>query len=582
MNASDQDEIIFCNNPSDRLAHLFTNQMTNATKDPINIDSNSSTSSSTSDNPTKSNVVLFVSHLEPTQNIKSWIDAGVQVERIKKNRDGFLDLDDLEKRLNKYSDTNSKLIGLFSGVSRLTGILSDDVATTILLHQYNAISLWDCSASASCAQLNMQPTLPGATKDALFFSCNKMIGGLQSPSVLIIRKSFIENFSSIKHETVDTASIVRCGLVMQLKEAVGNNILTRNEKICKQILSHIRTIPEIILLGPSSTTAKRIPTICFLVKHPRGAFLHHRFVVAVLNDVFGIQSSADSILDSILGMNDALISDYEALLNDESIKVGDIRPGYVRITFPFFMNENEVNYILESLKMVATEAWKLLPQYEVDEKTGEWRHHSNSLAKERKWLNSIRYLDGKMLFSDRRISAPGGFPQNFADCLQTARNLFNRARKVAQKSTVGENLYLKLSRDKTEELRWYMLPGEAHELLLGHSQNVKHSVPFDPTKLHEPPSLISTMFYHRTNSLSALDVKRYQKSYSLPGTPQPTKLSISPPKCQSPQTTKREMPSSPSPVVRFSLGGKVTCASLSPSPQINSIIANDSIRSRNR
>jgi len=34
--------------------------------------------------------------------------------------------------------------------------------------------------------------------------------------------------------------------------------------------------------------------------------------------------------------------------------------------------------------------------------------------------------------------------------------------------------------EKTEKLRWFMLPSEAQDLLLGHSQNVKHSVPFDP------------------------------------------------------------------------------------------------------
>lgn len=349
------------------------------------------------------------------------------------------------------------------------------------------------------------------------------------------------------------------------------------------MLSHLRTIPEIALLGPTSTTAKRIPTMCFLVKHPRGAFLHHRFVVAVLNDVFGIQSSAENLIDSTLGISNQLVVEYEKFFNNDTANVEHLLPGFIRITFPFFMNDAEVGYILEALKMVATEAWKLLPQYEVDEKTGEWRHHSNSLAKERKWLQSIRYNDGRMLFSDRRISSPGGFPTNFSDCLQTARNLFNRARKMAQKSTVGENLYLKLD-DASEKLRWYMLPGEAHELLLGHSQNVKHSVPFDPNRMHEPPSFIN-MLQHRTNSLSALDVRRYQKSQSLPGTPQPTKLSISPPKCGSPLLMKHplETSSPTSSIVRFSLGGEVTCAtSFGQSPTISNLIAGDSMRSRNR
>lgn len=576
MNASlEQDEIIFCNNPIDRLAHLFTSQWQNG------VGNDTSSSMSSSQIQEKPNVVLFVSHLEPVNNLRSWIDCGAQIERIKKNRDGFLDLVDLEKRLNKYSETKARLIGLFSGVSRLTGILSDDVATTILLHQFNAISLWDCSGTVSSAPVNVNPALPGASKDALFFSCNKMIGGLQSPSVLIIKKTLIENFTSIQTEMVDTVSIVRCGLVMQLKEALGVHIMTRYEKICKQMLLHVRTIPEIVLLGPTSTTAKRIPTMSFLVKHPRGAFLHHRFVVAVLNDVFGIQASADSLLDSTLGISKSLIVEFEKLFNDESISIENLRPGFIRITFPFFMNDAESGYILEALKMVATEAWKLLPQYEVDEKTGEWRHHSNSLGKERKWLQSIRYTDGKMLFNDRRISSPGGFPTSFADCLQTARNLFNRARKMAQKS-VDEHLYLKFSRNDAEKLRWYMLPGEAHELLLGHCQNVKHSVPFDPHRISEPNSLIN-MFHHRTHSLSALDVRRYQKTHSLPCTPQSSKLSISPPKSYSPSPMKQGNQSPPSPIVRFSLGGEVTCATnFGQTPQIANLIAGDSVRSRTR
>ena len=147
VNATTEDDIIFCNNPSERLAHLFTNQNSNTNNNIISDCNITSTSSSSTlnhqisvngDNEQKfnnNNIILFVSNLEPMGNIKSWIDAGAQIERIAKNREGFLDLVDLEKRLTKYAETNCKLIGLFSGVSRLTGILSDDVATTILLHQ---------------------------------------------------------------------------------------------------------------------------------------------------------------------------------------------------------------------------------------------------------------------------------------------------------------------------------------------------------------------------------------------------------------------------------------------------------------
>lgn len=201
-----------------------------------------------------------------------------------------------------------------------------------------------------------------------------------------------------------------------------------------------------------------------------------------MNDVFGIQASAQSTIVEAMSISKKMAVDFDRLLSDDRSDLESLHPGYTQITLPFYMADSEVGFILEALKMVATEAWKLLPQYDVDNKTGEWKHQSNSLVKERKWLGAIRYTDGRMLFNDRRISGPGVFPQNHADCLQTARNLFNRARKLAQRTSTSESIILRLQDDAAEALRWYILPGEAHELLLGHSQNVKHVVPFDPNK----------------------------------------------------------------------------------------------------
>ncbi|XP_065074268.1 uncharacterized protein LOC135698290 isoform X2 [Ochlerotatus camptorhynchus] len=558
-----EDEVVFCDNPAERLCFLLSNATTSTTGPSCN-------------QPTTSlPPVLFVSTSEPVRNLKLWIDAGWHVERIIKNHEGFLDLVDLEKRLMQYSESKRMMVGLFSGASRLTGILADDVATTILLHQYDALSIWDHSIVASCAPIVTNPILPGAKKDAIFFHCSRMVGGVQAPGVLVIKKKLVENSVAFLHQTVGVVEAVRAGLVLQLKESLGvQAIMNRMEKICKQILAHVRTIPEITLLGPPCTTAKRLTTLCFMVRHPRGAFLHHRFVVAVLNDVFGIQATADNMISDSLGINPQLAVEYDKVLNEESLKAASIHPGYIRITFPYFMAEAEVGFILEALKMVATEAWKLLPQYDVEDRTGEWRHHSNSLAKERKWLGAIRYIDGKMLFSDRRISGPGIFPQSYSDCLQTARNLFNRARKMAQKSASDE-IVLKLPNVSVEKLRWYMLPGEAHELLLGHSHSVKNTVPFDPTRIPENPSLL---MIHRHHSLSALDIKRF-KSRSLPASPLQVTIrrqhSSSPHQSHSPTPT----PTSSPPIVRFSLGGEVS--SYSPPQQVTNLIAHDTSISRN-
>ncbi|XP_053671126.1 uncharacterized protein LOC128721399 [Anopheles nili] len=591
VGANAEDEIVFCDNPAERLCYLLSNpnvcdisqpQFHNNSQSaisnmsiggvhllsslpfgPNNRHNSLSNSSTLSDSVVDISQhhqslssavppILFVSTSEPVSNLRSWIDAGWQIERIVKNHEGFLDLVDLEKRLQHYAESRRKMVGLFSGASRLTGILADDVATTILLHQYDALSIWDHSMAASCAPISTNPVLPGAQKDAIFFHCNRLVGGVQAPGVLVIKRRLIEHSTSFLTDSVGVVSAVRAGLVLQLKESLGSQaIMGRMEKTCKQMLAHVRTIPEIALLGPPCTTAKRLTTLCFMVRHPRGSFLHHRFVVAVLNDVFGIQATADNMISDSLGINPQLMVEYEKLLNDETLKAGCLHPGYTRITFPFFMPESEVAFILEALKMVATEAWKLLPQYEVDEGSGEWRHHSNSLAKERKWLGAIRYIDGKMLFSDRRISGPGSFPQNYSDCLQTARNLFNRARKMAQRATT-EEIVLKLSNAAMEKLRWYMLSGEAHELLLGHSHNVKNTVPFDPTRIPENTSL---MLIHRHHSLSALDIKRF-KSRSLPASP--LQISTRRQNSSSPYQSHSPTPTSSPPMVRFSVGGEVT------------------------
>lgn len=172
-----------------------------------------------------------------------------------------------------------------------------------------------------------------------------------------------------------------------------------------------------------------------------------------------------------------------------------LRPGFARLSFPYFMSEAEVAFVLEALKMVATEGWKLLPQYMLNPDTGEWRHHTNSVFKERKWLGSIRYTDGRMNATERRASGAGIFPQTYGDSLQTARNIFNRARKMAQRYPLQIDRSFNFMCERMEALRWFMLPSEAQDLLLGNSQNVKQDVPFNPLLAWNKYSHTSTTYH---------------------------------------------------------------------------------------
>ncbi|XP_043266503.1 uncharacterized protein [Venturia canescens] len=464
-------------------------------------------------------MVVFVGPFEHHANLRPWREHGTKVVRIAETRDGFLDLNDLDRKLVEERSVDGVmqplLVGCFSAASCITGVLADDVATTLLLHQHGALSVWDYTSAAPFVQMDMNPHLPGVGetavhKDAIIFSGHKFMGGAQSPGVLVAKKALLRDDIGSEdirdshrylrdpelREESGSAGVVesiRCGLAVQLKENVTTqSIIARQDKICRQVFAHVRTIPELILLGNTSQSIKRLPVFSFMVRHPRGTFLHHNFVCAILNDVFGVQARggcacAGRYAHDLMGIDEELAKSYEQVLlqSKEDISRGDsetesLRPGFASLSLPYFMSETELAFVLEALKMVATEGWKLLPQYVLNPDTGEWRHHTNSVFKERKWLGSIRYTDGKMITSERRISGAGGiFPQSYADCLQTARNIFNRARKMAHRYPLQIDRSASF-KEKSEELRWFILPAEAQDLLLGNSQNVKQDLPFDP------------------------------------------------------------------------------------------------------
>lgn len=76
-----------------------------------------------------------------------------QVVRINETKEGYIDLIDLENKLQLYQSVSpaAQLIGCFSAASNITGILADDIATTLILHQYGALAFWDyASAGIPC------------------------------------------------------------------------------------------------------------------------------------------------------------------------------------------------------------------------------------------------------------------------------------------------------------------------------------------------------------------------------------------------------------------------------------------------
>ena len=114
----------------------------------------------------------------------------------------------------------------------------------------------------------------------------------------------------------------------------------------------------------------------FVVRSPSGRYLHHNYVVALLNDLFGIQSRGGCSCAGPYGHR-LLGIDIERSHEFEREIIGGcegIKPGWVRVNFNYFVSDAVADYIVEAVRLVARDGWRLLGDYRFDTTSGRWRH----------------------------------------------------------------------------------------------------------------------------------------------------------------------------------------------------------------
>ncbi|HEY7024176.1 MAG TPA: aminotransferase class V-fold PLP-dependent enzyme [Candidatus Limnocylindrales bacterium] len=422
--------------------------------------------------------VVFVGPFEHHSNELPWRESIADVVTIHEDADGHIDLAQLEQKLHEYAGRPLK-IGSFSAASNVTGIVSDTHAISSLLHKHGALSLWDFAAAAPYVEVEMDPHRDGDRldyKDAIFLSPHKLIGGPGTPGVLLIRRDLLHNrvpavvgggtvayvnpeehvyLSDSEHrEEGGTPAIlesIRCGLVFQLKEQVGvPAIREREEAFIRRAIERWERHPNIEILG--NRRAERLSIVSFVVRYgPQ--YLHHNYVVAVLNDLFGIQSRggcscAGPYGHRLLGIDLERSHEFE---REISRGCEGIKPGWVRVNFNYFIDEQVFDFILEAVEIVASDGWKLLPQYRFTAETGLWRHAAGA-AEPPLSLADISYRDGRMTYSAHRHREP---VSRLTDYLREARSMLASPSANGWKAEDPPDLDADF-----ETLRWFPLPTE--------------------------------------------------------------------------------------------------------------------------
>jgi selenocysteine lyase/cysteine desulfurase len=430
--------------------------------------------------PAAERPVVFIGPFEHHSNELPWRESIADVVLIPQDSDGHIDAAELERQLVRYAERTVK-IGSFSAASNVTGIVSDTHRISALLHRHGALSFWDFAAAAPYVDIEMfgdSDRDPLAYKDAIFLSPHKFIGGPSTPGVLVARRELLRNrvpdvpgggtvayvnptehrylTDPAQREEGGTPAIVesiRAGLVFQLKKAVGIDVIrAHEERYLRRAVAAWQEEPAIEILG--NLDAERLSIVSFVIRAPSGRYLHHNFVVSLLNDLFGIQSRggcscAGPYGHRLLGIDLERSHEFE---REIAHGCEGIKPGWIRVNFNYFISEPVFTYIVEAVRMVARDGWRLLGDYRFDPATGLWRHRIG-LVEPPLRLNQVGYDDdGTMRYPHHDDRAP---ESQLADYLTEAAGVLAAAEGGGR---TGELTSAGSVSDDFDHLRWFDLP----------------------------------------------------------------------------------------------------------------------------
>jgi selenocysteine lyase/cysteine desulfurase len=344
--------------------------------------------------------VVFVGPHEHHSNELAWRESDVDVVAIGQSPAGTIDDTELTERLRACAGRRVR-IGAFAAASNVTGILADVDRINTLLHRHGALSVWDYTAAAPYRPIRVSPSAPGSADhcDAVAFSPHKFVGGPQSAGVLVIRRALVAGpvptvpaggtiafvgpdgalylDDPVAREEGGTPAIVgsvRAGLAVALKELVGTELITeREQRFWRRAVQRWSGHPHLELLG--DLRAPRLPIVSFRVHHS-GLVLHHNFVVALLDDLFGIQARGGCSCAGPYGHRLLCITPRRSAALRQQAGRGylGIKPGWARLNFSYFLSDAAADYLIEAVEIIADAGHRLLTDYTFDPRSGQWRH----------------------------------------------------------------------------------------------------------------------------------------------------------------------------------------------------------------
>ncbi len=340
--------------------------------------------------------IVLVSPFEHHSNELPWLESVAEVVEVGLDPSGRMDLADLEAKARAFAGRPLR-IGAFSAASNVTGLLTDVRAVARILHAHGFVACVDYAAAGPYVPIDLHPPDPAESIEAIFVSTHKFPGGPEGSGVLVAHRSlfrsatperpgggtveYVAAFDRLSVDytprlaereeggTPDILGDVRAGLAFLVKEMVGPaRILAHETALAARAIERLRGHPRLTLYGPLD--APRLPILSFNVEG-----LHHDLVSALLDHLFGIQnragcSCAGPYGHRLLGIGPERSSEFR-----EAIACGRIglKPGWVRLSLPYYATDEEVDFLLSAVELVADHGEAFVPLYRFGLGDGLWR-----------------------------------------------------------------------------------------------------------------------------------------------------------------------------------------------------------------
>ena len=355
--------------------------------------------------------IVFVGPYEHHSNEISWRQALAETVEVRLDASGHIDLGHLEELLQDPAYENRLRIGSFSAASNVTGIKTDVRAIATLLHRYGAIACFDYAACAPYVEINMNPEPlnegDDPAIDAIFVSAHKFLGGPGSSGVLVFNERIYhrdlppsvsaggtvdyvgpDDQDYISHieerEKAGTPGVLqtlKAGLVFQIKDRVGVDVINRREhELTRRLMKSWGEDERIEILG-NPDPERRVGIISFNIRDKSGSYLHHKFVTALLNDLFGIQSRAGCSCAGpyghrLLDIDRETSERYRHVVQDGYC---GMKPGWCRVGLHWVMDDAEANYVIDAVHFIAEHGRRFLGLYSFDLCSGTWSHRQTAI-----------------------------------------------------------------------------------------------------------------------------------------------------------------------------------------------------------